>query len=122
VEIRGRARRSFAGSTDYYNGRQVELAQYLRIAATNIDKDGKVSIYGIRPGPVRFWGMLRAKKREPDGRLYYLYGSYVISGERSMSRGEAASNNLSAESSLIDGARFDVKNIVRVGFTFSRRS
>ena len=38
VEIRGRSSTQFLWFNDYYNGRQVELAQYLRFAATNIDQ------------------------------------------------------------------------------------
>jgi hypothetical protein len=116
VEIKGRSSTQLLWFNDYYNGRQVELAQYLRIAATNIDKDGKFSIYGYgRAGSVI--GNAAAEEDRVSGRLYYLYGVYRdIGGKLDVHVGRQF-NNLSAESSLIDGARLDVKNVGPVGFT-----
>src|SRR3972149_7189773 len=50
AEIRGRSSTQFLWFNDYYNGKQVEFAQYLRFAATNIDRAGKFSLYGYGRG------------------------------------------------------------------------
>ena len=117
VEIKGRSSTQVYWFNDYYNGRQVELAQYLRIAATNIDKDGKFSIYGYgRAGTVL--GNADSEENRTSGRLYYLYGAYRdIGGKLDVQVGRQF-NYLSAESSLIDGARLDLKNVGPIGFTF----
>ena len=116
VEIKGRSSTQAYWFNDYYNGRQVELAQYLRIAATKIDKDGKFSVYGYgRVGTVL--GNADSEENRASGRLYYLYGVYRdIGGKLDVQVGRQF-NYLSAESSLIDGARLDIKNIGPIGFT-----
>ncbi len=116
VEIKGRSSTQLLWFNDYYNGRQVELAQYLRIAATNIDKDGKFSIFGYgRAGAVL--GNADSEDSRTSGRLYYLYGVYRdIGGKLDVQVGRQF-NYLSAESSLIDGARLDLKNVGPIGFT-----
>lgn len=117
VEIRGRSSTQFLWFNDFYNGRQIELAQYLRIAATDIDKDGKFSIYGYgRVGAILEKGEEETGDRT-NGRLYYLYGVYRDLGDRLDIKVGRQFNNLSAESSLIDGARLDLKNVGPVGFT-----
>lgn len=118
VEIRGRSSTQFLWFNDYYNGRQIELAQYLRFAATDIDKEGKFSIYGYgRAGAVLEKGEEGSGNRG-NARLYYLYGYYRDICDTLDIKVGRQFNNLSAESSMIDGARFDLKNIGPVGFTF----
>lgn len=118
VEIRGRSSTQFLWFNDYYNGRQIELAQYLRIAATDIDKEGKFSIYGYgRAGAILERGE-EAYRDSGNARLYYLYGIYRDICDRLDIKVGRQFNNLSAESSMIDGARFDFKEMGPVGFTF----
>ena len=118
LEIRGRSSTQFLWFNDYYNGREIELAQYLRFAVTNIDKDGKFSIYGYgRVGAFLSNGD-RENEDRGNGRLYYLYGLYRDIGGRLDVKVGRQFNNLSSESALIDGASFDLKNVGPVGFTF----
>ena len=119
VDIRGRSSTQFLWFNDYYNGRQIELAQYLRVAATNIDKAGKFSLYGYgRAGATLQNSDDATTDDRANGRLYYLYGDYRgIGGKADVKLGRQFTN-LSADSSLIDGARLDVKNVGPVGFTF----
>jgi len=116
VEIRGRSSTQFLWYNDFYNGRQIDFAQYLRIAATNIDQAGKFSLYGYgRAGVV----LQNADDNDKgaNGRLYYLYGDYRNVGNKVDVRVGRQFTNLSAESALIDGVRFDVKNAGPLGFT-----
>ena len=77
VEIRGRSSTQFLWFNDYYNGRQIEFAQYLRVAATNIDQAGKFSLYGYgRAGALLQHGDDGMNDDGANGRLYYLYGDY----------------------------------------------
>jgi len=118
LEIRGRSSTQFLWFNDYYNGREIELAQYLRFAVTNIDKDGKFSIYGYGRAGAYLSNGDRENEDRGNGRLYYLYGLYRdIGGKLDVKVGRQF-NNLSAESALIDGASFDLKNVGPVGFTF----
>jgi len=117
MEIRGRSSTQFLWFNDFYNGRQIELAQYLRFAATNLDKAGKFSLHGYgRGGAI----LERAddSQDKANGRLYYFYGDYRDSAGKYDARVGRQFTNLSAESSLIDGARLDVKNVGPIGFTF----
>lgn len=119
VEFRGRSSTQFLWFNDFYNGRQIEFAQSLRVAATNIDKAGKFSLYGYgRVGATLQNGDDANNDDRANGRLYYLYGDYRdIGGKVDVKLGRQFTN-LSADSSLIDGARFDIKNAGPVGFTF----
>ena len=119
VEIRGRSSTQLLWFNDYYNGRQIEAAQYLRLSATGIDKAGKFSLYGYgRAGAVLQQADDTSTDDRVNGRLYYLYGDFRdIGGKFDVKLGRQFTN-LSADSSLIDGARLDVKNVGPVGFTF----
>src|ERR1035437_2099860 len=77
VEIRGRSSTQFLWFDDFYNGKQIELAQYLRVAATGIDAAGKFSLYGYgRVGATLQNGDDPTNDNRTNGRLYYLYGDY----------------------------------------------
>lgn len=120
MEVKGRSSTQFLWFNDYYNGRQTELAQYLRMAATGIDKAGKFSLYGYGRAGVTLQNGDDSDNNDnrTNGRLYYLYGDYRdIGGKADVKLGRQFTN-LSAESSLIDGASIDIKNVGPVGFTF----
>jgi hypothetical protein len=120
MEVKGRSSTQFYWFNDYYNGRQIEFAQYLRVAATGIDKAGKFSLYGYGRAGATLQNGDDANNNDDraNGRLYYLYGDYRdIGGKVDVKLGRQFTN-LSAESSLIDGARLDIKNAGPVGFTF----
>ena len=118
AEIRGRSSTQFLWFNDYYNGKQVEFAQYLRFAATNIDQAGKFSLYGYGRGGAVLTNGDGMNGDGASGRLYSLYGDYRdVDGKLDVKLGRQFTN-LSADSSLLDGARFDLKNVGPVGFTF----
>lgn len=119
MEIRGRSSTQFLWFDDFYNGRQAELTQYLRVAATGIDAAGKFSLYGYgRAGATLQNGDDLYHDDRTNGRLYYLYGDYRDIGGKVDIKVGRQFTNLSADSSILDGARLDVKNIGPVGFTF----
>lgn len=94
------------------NTRQVELGEYLRVGITNIDKAGKLSIYGYGRGTqdlINGEGL--------NGRLYYLYGEYRdLFDKADIKLGRQFVNN-AAGSAIIDGLQVDIKNVGPVGFT-----
>src|SRR3989304_6402817 len=76
LEIRGRSSTQFLWFNDYYNGKQVEFAQYLRFAATNIDQAGKFSLYGYGRGGAVLTNGDGMNGDGASGRLYSLYGDH----------------------------------------------
>ncbi len=117
MEISGRSSTQLLWFNDFYNGRQTEAVQYLRLAARNIDQAGKFSIYGYGRG-----GAILEKADESDdranGRLYYLYGDFRdLDGKLDVKVGRQFTN-LSAETAIIDGARLDLKKLGPLGLTF----
>jgi hypothetical protein len=97
---------------DYYNGRQIELGQYLQLSVTKIDKAGKFSIYGYGRGTQDL-----SNGEGLNGRLYYLYGEYRDLFDKADIKVGREFVNLSAGSTIIDGVQVDLKNIGPVGFT-----
>src|SRR5512137_2913565 len=72
VEIHGRSSTQFLWFNDIFTEQsQLEIAQYLQIGITNIDKEGKFSIYGYGRGSQDL-----TNGNGLDGRLYYLYLDY----------------------------------------------
>jgi hypothetical protein len=97
---------------DFNSGRQVELAEYLRLSITSIDKAGKFAIYGYGRGTQDL-----NKGEGLNGRLYYLYGDYRgLYNMLDLKLGRQFVN-LSAGTAIIDGGQADLKNIGPVGFT-----
>jgi hypothetical protein len=112
VEFHGTSSSQVLWFNDFYNGRQVELAQYLRFALTNIDTAGKFSIYG--------YGRGTADLNNGDGvngRLYYLYGEYRNLFDKLDIRLGRQFVNVSAGTTIVDGAQLTLKNAGPVGFT-----
>lgn len=112
AEIHGRSSTQVLWFNDYYNGRQIELAQYLRLSATRLTSDGKFSIYGYGRGTQDF------KNGEGlNGRLYFLYGDYRDLLNLADIKVGRQFVNLSAGTTIIDGGELTLKNIGPVGLT-----
>jgi len=94
------------------NRRQVELGEYLRVGITNIDKDGKFSVFG--------YGRATQDLINGEGfntRLFYLYGEYRDLFEKAdLKFGRQFVNN-TAGSAVIDGVQLDLKKVGPVGFS-----
>jgi hypothetical protein len=90
-----------------------DVAQYLRINVTNIDKEGDINVYAYG----------RATKQvntsqDLEGRLYYLYLDYRnVIKERLDLRAGRTYVNAAAISGTVDGFHADVKNLGPVGVT-----
>jgi hypothetical protein len=112
AEIHGKSSTQLLWFNDYYNGRQTELAEYLQLTVTNLDKDGKFSIYGYGRGTQDL-----SNGEGLNGRLYFLYGDYRDLFDKVDIRAGRQFVNLSAGSAIIDGAQVDLKNIGPVAFT-----
>lgn len=99
--------------SDFNSERQVELAEYLRVDISKIDKAGNFSIHGYGRGSQDF-----SNGEGLNGRLYYLYADYrdLLSKSLDVRLGRQFVN-LSAGTALVDGALLDIKNIGPVGFT-----
>jgi hypothetical protein len=113
VEIHGRSSTQFLWFNDIYTEQsQLEIAQYLQIGITNIDKDGKFSIYGYGRGSQDL-----TNGNGLDGRLYYLYLDYRDLFDKVDVRAGRQFVNIAAGNALIDGARIYLKNIGPVALT-----
>ena len=113
VEIHGRSSTQFLWFNNIFNDRaQDEIAQYLQIGITNIDKAGKLSIYGYGRGSQDL-----TNGNGVNGRLYYLYLDYRDLFNKVDIRAGRQFVNLSAGSAIIDGGKIDVKNIGPVALT-----
>ncbi|UFS71397.1 hypothetical protein LPW11_04180 [Geomonas sp. RF6] len=100
-----------------HNGNEtsVELAEYLRLGITNIDKAGKFSIYGYGRGSQDF-----TSGQGLNGRLYYLYGDLRdLFDNRLDLRIGRQWVNYAAGSAIIDGFLADVKNLGPVPLVFT---
>ena len=113
AEIHGRSSTQFMFfQNELLERRQSELAEYLRIAITKIDKDGKFNIYG--------YGRANQDFNAGEGgalRLYYLYGDYRNLFDKIDFRVGRQFVNLAAGSAIIDGAQVTLKNVGPVAFT-----
>jgi hypothetical protein len=114
AEIHGRSSTQFNSFSNVLldDNRQIELAEYLRISITNIDKAGKFSIYGYGRATQDF-----SNGQGLNGRLYYLYGDYRDLFDKVDLKIGRQFINLAAGSAIIDGAQVDLKNIGPVSFS-----
>ena len=71
VELRGRSSTQALSFMDFYKGRQVEIAEYLRFSLTGIDNAGKLAFTGYGRGTQDL-----NNGEGFNGRLYFLYGDY----------------------------------------------
>lgn len=90
-----------------------DVAQYLRVNVTNVDKEGKFNLYAYG----------RASKQvntseDLDGRLYYFFVDYRDAFKDHLDvRAGRTYVNAAAISGTIDGVHLDVKNLGPVGIT-----
>lgn len=114
AEVHGRSSTQFLSFNNELltDKRQNELAEYLRLSITNIDKAGKFSIYGYGRGSQDL-----SAGEGLNGRLYYLYGEYRDLFDKIDIKAGRQFVNLAAGSAIIDGAQIDLKNVGPVAFT-----
>ena len=113
AEIHGNSSTQFLWyNNELVDQRQFDVAEYLRLGITNIDKAGKFSIYG--------YGRLSQDFTNGEGgagRLYYLYGEYRDLFDKADIRVGRQFVNVAAGSAVIDGLQLDIKNVGPVGFS-----
>ncbi len=92
---------------------QRDIAEYLRLNVTKLDKEGNINIYGYGRGSKQI-----STSEDYKGRLYYLYLDYrdAIKGLLDVRAGRTFVN-AAAVSGLIDGLYLDLKKIGPVGVT-----
>ncbi|HYS42560.1 MAG TPA: hypothetical protein VEM32_01145 [Geobacteraceae bacterium] len=112
ADLHGRSSSQLLWFNDFYNGRQIELAEYLRVSVTNLDKNGKYSLYGYGRGSQDF-----TNGEGTSGRLYYLYGEFRDIYEKLDVKLGRQFVNYAAGSALIDGAEVSLKNVGPVAFS-----
>lgn len=113
AEMHGRSSTQFQWFNNIFTGKkQAEFAEYLNLALTNADKEGKLSFHGYG----RFTQDVRAGEGL-SGRLYYLYGDYRGLCDRVDIRLGRQFVSNSAGSALIDGARVDLNNVGPLAFS-----
>jgi len=112
ADIHGKSSTQLLWFNDFYNGRQIELGEYLQFSVTKLDKDGKFNIYGYGRGTQDL-----TNGEGLNGRLYYLYGDYRDLFDKLDVKLGRQFVNLSAGTTIIDGGQADLKNIGPVAFT-----
>ena len=112
AELHGKSSTQLLWFSDFNSGRQVDLAEYLRLSVTNVDKDGKVAIYGYGRGTQDL-----NNGEGGNGRLYFLYVDYRDLFDKLNVKLGRKFVNLSAGSAIIDGAQVDTKPIGPVALT-----
>ncbi len=113
VDLKGRSSTQVLSFLDFYNGRQIEVAEYLRFSLTGIDNAGKLSIYGYGRGTQDL-----TNGEGFNSRLYFLYGDYRdLFKDRLDTRVGRQFVNSSAGTAIIDGLQLRLKNVGPVGLT-----
>jgi hypothetical protein len=112
AEIHGKSSTQLLWFNDFFNGRQTELAEYLQLSVTKLDRDGKFSIYGYGRGTQDL-----SNGEGLNGRLYYLYGEYRDLFDKLDIKAGRQFVNLSAGATIIDGAQVDLKDVGPIAFT-----
>jgi hypothetical protein len=92
---------------------QQDVAQYFRLNASKIDKEGKINVYGYGRGTKQV-----SSDQELQGRLYYLYVDYrdALKDRLDVRAGRTYVNS-AAISGTVDGAYLDFKKLGPVGVT-----
>ncbi|HSG29827.1 MAG TPA: hypothetical protein VLA34_15200, partial [Candidatus Krumholzibacterium sp.] len=100
---------------------QDELAEYLRLNATDLDKDGKVSLFGYGRAIKQFSDSIEDRPELGDkayGRLYYLYLDWrdVIKDRLDLRAGRTYVHT-AAVSGTVDGGYVNLKKLGPLGAT-----
>ncbi|MCM0082537.1 hypothetical protein L4X63_13135 [Geomonas sp. Red32] len=113
-EIHGRSSTQFQSFNNELTDdrREIELAEYLRFAATGLDKEGKLTVQGYGRVSQDF-----TNGQGTNGRLYYLYAEYRDFLNKIDTRVGRQFVNYAAGSTIIDGAQIDLKNVGPVAFS-----
>jgi hypothetical protein len=113
VEIHGRSSTQLQWfNNDFNDQNQVDIGQYLRFSITDIDKEGKFSIFG--------YGRMNQDLNNGNGfdaRLYYLYAQYRDLFDKVDIRLGRQFINYAAGTAIIDGGQVGLKNIGPVAFS-----
>lgn len=113
TEIHGRSSTQLLWFNNIFNDHsQQEIAQYLQVGITNLDKDGKLSIYGYGRGSQDM-----SNGDGLNGRLYYLYVDYRDLFDKIDLRAGRQFVNIAAGNALIDGGKIELKNVGPVALT-----
>lgn len=92
---------------------QQEVAQYLRVNVTNIDKEGKLNIYAYGRATKQV-----SSSQDWEGRLYYFYVDYRDAFKEHLDvRAGRTYVNSAAISGTIDGLHLNLKNLGPMGIT-----
>jgi hypothetical protein len=100
---------------------QNEIVEYLRLNATKLDKEGKLSIYGYGRVIYQFSDSVEERPEianDTFGRMYYLYLDYrdAIKDHLDLRAGRTYVS-AAAVSGTVDGAYLDLKNLGPLGVT-----
>ena len=100
---------------------QSDVAQYLRLDVTKLDKDGKINVYGYGRVIKQLSTSVEDRPELADdtfGRMYYLYLDYrdVVKNHLDLRAGRTYVS-AAAVSGTIDGLYLDFRNLGPVGFT-----
>lgn len=90
-----------------------DVAQYLRMNVTNVDKEGNINIYAYGRATKQV-----STSQDLEGRLYFLYVDYRNAIKEHLDlRAGRTYVNAAAMSGTVDGVHADVKNLGPVGIT-----
>jgi len=90
-----------------------DIAQYLRVNVTNVDKEGDINVYAYGRATKQV-----STSQDLEGRLYYLYVDYRNAIKEHLDlRAGRTYVNAAAISGTVDGFHADVKNLGPVGVT-----
>jgi hypothetical protein len=98
---------------------QGDVAEYVRLNVTKLDKDGNISIYGYGRGTQQVTNDVYAPGGgDAQGRLYYLYIDYrnVVKDHLDLRAGRTYVN-ATAVTGTLDGLYLNLKNVGPVGAT-----
>lgn len=93
-----------------------DVAQYLRVNVTGLDKEGKINLYAYGRATQQVW---TDTDQDMQGRLYYFYLDYRDAFKEHLDlRAGRTYVNAAAVSGTIDGIHMDLKNLGPMGITF----